>query len=95
MWCLDQAKTSEPKEDTMSVTDQDLSPLPYLEPGLYIHYKGKEYQVLEVSRHSESLEAFVVYRALYGRRELWIRPYAMFVEEVQTTQGKVPRFRKA
>jgi len=51
-------------------------------PGRYRHYKGTEYEVLGVARHSETEEEFVVYRAMYGERGLWIRPAAMFVETV-------------
>lgn len=51
-------------------------------PGIYRHYKGKDYEVLGVARHSESDEPFVVYRPLYGERQLWIRPLDMFTELV-------------
>jgi hypothetical protein len=61
-------------------------------PGRYRHYKGHEYEVLGVARHSETDEEYVVYRALYGNRGLWIRPTAMF-EEMVVLEGKhVPRF---
>ncbi len=63
-----------------------------IRPGRYRHYKGKDYDVLGCARHSETEEDFVVYRALYGERGLWIRPKAMF-EETVTVDGKsVPRF---
>lgn len=45
-------------------------------PGVYRHHKGQQYEVLGVARHSETEEEFVVYRALYGDRGLWIRPLA-------------------
>lgn len=61
-------------------------------PGRYRHYKGKEYEVIGCARHSETEEEFVVYRALYGGRGLWIRPKAMFVEEVLVDGKRVPRF---
>ena len=61
-------------------------------PGRYRHYKGREYEVLGVARHSETEEAFVVYRALYRERELWIRPAAMFVESVIVDGRTRPRF---
>ncbi|MCR6481843.1 DUF1653 domain-containing protein [Amycolatopsis sp. OK19-0408] len=61
-----------------------------MEPGRYVHYKGGEYEVLGVARHSETEEELVVYRALYGARGLWVRPLAMFAEKV----GGVPRFRR-
>ncbi|UOX88838.1 DUF1653 domain-containing protein [Amycolatopsis sp. FBCC-B4732] len=62
-------------------------------PGRYVHYKGGEYEVLGVARHSETEEELVVYRALYGERGLWVRPKAMFTETVETADGVVPRFR--
>ena len=62
--------------------------------GVYEHYKGKRYEVLGVARHSETLEELVVYRALYGDRELWIRPRAMFLEKVEIGGKKVSRFRR-
>ncbi|TKB80928.1 MAG: DUF1653 domain-containing protein [Nitrospira sp.] len=60
--------------------------------GRYRHYKGKEYEVIGVATHSETEEAFVVYRALYGERGLWIRPKAMFLESVLVNGRSVPRF---
>ncbi len=65
-----------------------------MEPGRYVHYKGGEYEVLGVARHSETEEKLVVYRALYGSRGLWVRPEAMFTETVETADGSVPRFRR-
>ena len=63
--------------------------------GVYRHYKGKEYEVLGVAKHSETLEEMVVYKALYGEGALWVRPKAMFVEDVTLPDGtKVPRFMK-
>ena len=65
--------------------------------GKYKHYKGKLYEVIGVARHSETLEEFVVYRALYdtkefGQNSLWIRPKEMFLEKVFVEGKKVPRF---
>ena len=51
-------------------------------PSRYRHFKGKEYEVIAVARHSETLEPFVVYKALYGNRDIWIRPADMWQEEV-------------
>jgi hypothetical protein len=56
----------------------DLTPLPETPNGRYRHYKGGEYEVIGVARHSETLEAVVVYRPLYNDSGLWIRPHAMF-----------------
>jgi hypothetical protein len=62
-------------------------------PGRYRHYKGGEYRVVGLARHSESLEPLVVYEALYGAGGLWVRPAAMFVETIVDTRGqRVPRF---
>ncbi len=61
-------------------------------PGRYRHYKGQEYEVLGVARHSETEEEFVVYRAQYGERGLWIRPAAMFLETVTVAGHARPRF---
>jgi hypothetical protein len=72
---------------------KSLPPLPSEpRPGLYRHYKGGEYRVLGVARHSETLEPLVVYQALYGERGLWVRPAAMFMETVARPGGSVPRF---
>ena len=63
-----------------------------VKPGRYLHYKGLEYDVLGVARHSETEEEYVVYRALYGERELWIRPAAMFLDTVTVDGRSYPRF---
>lgn len=62
-------------------------------PGRYRHYKGKEYTVLGVARHSETQEELVVYQQEYGDRSLWVRPKAMFLESVESEGQAVPRFR--
>lgn len=61
--------------------------------GKYQHYKGPMYEVLGVATHSETEEKVVVYRALYGEFGLWVRPLAMFREEVVVDGVKTPRFR--
>lgn len=61
----------------------DLSPLPSIPLGRYRHYKGGEYEVLGVVRHSESLEPMVLYRPLYNDAGLWVRPFGMFLEMVE------------
>jgi hypothetical protein len=66
--------------------------MPEITPGRYRHYKGNEYTVLGVARHSETLEQFVVYRQEYGDRGLWVRPAAMFAETVVVDGKTVPRF---
>ncbi|MDR3002670.1 MAG: DUF1653 domain-containing protein [Acidovorax sp.] len=69
-----------------------LAPLPQIPAGYYRHYKGRHYQVLGVARHSETLEALVVYRPLYGEGALWVRPAAMFTEAVEVDGVQQPRF---
>jgi hypothetical protein len=63
-----------------------------LKPGIYRHYKGSRYEVLDVARHSETEEELVVYRALYGERGLWVRPLSMFTESVSREGERVKRF---
>ncbi|MFA6459239.1 MAG: DUF1653 domain-containing protein [Candidatus Paceibacterota bacterium] len=75
-----------PKNQTTTIT-----------PGKYRHYKGKEYEVIGMAKHSETLEDLVVYRALYdspefGKNALWVRPVAMFTENVTVNGKTVPRF---
>jgi len=64
-----------------------------LVPGRYRHYKGGEYSVLGVARHSETEDLLVVYRPEYGERNLWVRPLEMFQESVETAAGLQPRFK--
>lgn len=63
-----------------------------LRTGLYRHYKGADYEVLGVVRHSETEEELALYRPLYGERALWVRPLAMFTESVEVDGGVRPRF---
>lgn len=70
----------------------DLPPLPAVEPGRYRHYKGGEYQLLGVVRHSETLEPLVLYRPLYGKSGDWVRPFAMFFESLQMDGVMQQRF---
>jgi hypothetical protein len=64
-----------------------------IKPGKrYKHFKGNEYLVLHLARHSETLEDLVVYQALYGERGIWVRPLAMFSEKVEVTGEVVSRF---
>lgn len=60
--------------------------------GKYRHFKGKEYEVIGIARHSETLEPMVVYRALYGEHGLWVRPAAMWTEQVERDGYSGPRF---
>jgi hypothetical protein len=61
-------------------------------PGRYRHFKGREYTVLGIARHSETHEELVVYRQEYGDGSLWVRPLAMFAETVAHDGREVPRF---
>lgn len=70
----------------------DLPPLPDARRGRYRHYKGGEYEVVGVARHSETLEPLVVYRPLYNASGLWVRPYAMFFGDVEVDGRWQPRF---
>ena len=61
--------------------------------GKYEHFKSGQYEVLGIAKHSETMEEFVVYKALYGEEKLWVRPLKMFLEEVEFRGQKVPRFK--
>ena len=61
-------------------------------PGRYRHFKGKEYEVLGIARHSETEEPLVVYRALYGEGGLWVRPAKMFFETIERDGKAIKRF---
>jgi len=58
----------------------------------YEHYKGNQYEILGVVRHSETLEELVVYRALYDEGQIWVRLLKTFLEEVEVDGKKIPRF---
>lgn len=60
--------------------------------GKYQHYKGNFYQVIAVAKHSETLEDMVVYQALYGEKDFWVRPLEMFLEKVEVEGKNVSRF---
>ena len=72
--------------------DDDLPPLPQPRLGRYRHYKGGEYEVIGVARHSETHEPQVVYRPLYNASGWWVRPHAMFFEAVTIDGVAQPRF---
>lgn len=61
--------------------------------GIYEHYKGNRYQAIGIANHSETLEKMVVYKALYGEGEFWVRPLSMWEELVEVNGKQVPRFR--
>lgn len=74
------------------MTTEKLPPLISTPIGRYRHYKGGLYQVVGTVRHSESLEPMTLYRALYGEQGLWVRPAAMFLEDVVIAGLRQPRF---
>lgn len=63
-----------------------------LKPGIYRHFKGNNYELLCLARHSETMELMVVYRALYGDFGIWVRPASMWTETVNKDGRDVPRF---
>jgi hypothetical protein len=76
----------------MNDNTEELPALIETPQGVYRHYKGLMYEVVGTVRHSESLEPMTLYRALYGERGLWVRPAAMFNEEVVIDGVRQPRF---
>lgn len=64
----------------------------HLQKGVYRHFKGNLYELVDIARHSETLEEMVVYRALYGERGLWVRPASMWNETVSHEGQTVSRF---
>lgn len=64
-----------------------------VKPGIYQHFKGHKYKVVAIAKHSESLEDLVVYQNIEKEQEVWVRPLAMFLEEVDIDGHKVPRFK--
>ena len=74
--------------------DDDLPPLPAAAPGRYRHYKGGEYELVGVARHSETPEPLVIYRPLHNATGLWARPYEMFFGELEVG-GAMQRERRA
>lgn len=65
-----------------------------IKPGRYRHYKGNEYEVIGIAKHSETLEPMVVYRPLYGEGGMWVRPAAMFAGDIVIDGKTLPRFER-
>ena len=63
-----------------------------LKKGIYKHFKGNKYELLDIAKHSETLEEMVIYKALYGDGGIWVRPSSMWDEEVEFEGKKVKRF---
>jgi len=74
-------------------TNQIYFDVPVIQPGVYEHYKGQRYEVVDIAKHSETREELVVYKQLYGDGVLWIQPLKMFLEKVEHNNQRVPRFR--
>lgn len=74
------------------MSEEILPPLITTPPGIYRHYKGNLYEVVDTVRHSETLEPMTLYRALYGERGLWVRPAAMFLEVITVNGQSQARF---
>ncbi len=64
-----------------------------MKTGIYEHYKGPRYEVIDTVRHSETEELMVLYRTCYGDEDLWVRPYTMFFETITHNDKEMPRFR--
>ena len=76
------------------MSDHELPPLPDTPLGRYRHYKGGEYELIGVARHSETLEPLVIYRPLYNQTGWWVRPHAMFFEHIDVDGLAHPRFER-
>jgi len=72
--------------------DRSQSPVQAIKKGRYRHYKGQEYEIIAIAKHTETEEYLVVYRALYGDYAIWVRPQEMFFGTVQVDGHEVPRF---
>ncbi len=64
-----------------------------IKSGVYEHYKGNRYELIGIAKHSETLEDMVVYRALYGDEDIWVRPLSMWSETIKVNGTDVPRFK--
>lgn len=64
-----------------------------MQKGIYQHYKGNRYEVIDTVKHSESEETMVLYRTMYGDKSLWVRPYDMFFENITLEDKTIPRFK--
>jgi hypothetical protein len=79
-------------ESVVFVKDSQISTRTIKTGKKYRHFKGNEYLVLHLAKHSETLEDLVVYQALYGERGIWVRPLSMFLEQVTVGEKLVNRF---
>ena len=67
---------------------------PQVSPGKYRHFKGQQYEVIDIVKHSETQEEMVLYKALYGEYGLWVRPLPMFAEIIERDGKQIARFEK-
>ena len=65
-----------------------------IELGKYRHFKGNEYEVIALAKHSETEEEMVVYKALYGNQGIWVRPVTMWTETITREEQTIQRFQK-
>lgn len=93
-WLNDGWKVGEWKvgESVVFVKDKQINTRTVKPGKKYRHFKGNEYTVLHLAKHSESLEDLVVYQALYGEKDIWVRPLAMFLDKVEVGGELVNRF---
>lgn len=63
-----------------------------LKKGFYRHFRGNIYELLDIAKNSETLEDMVIYRALYGEHDLWVRPADMWNEKIESPEGEISRF---
>lgn len=61
--------------------------------GIYKHFKGNYYLVIDIGKHTDTLEEFIIYKALYDNGDIWIRPLYQFNEAVKYNNECVPRFK--
>lgn len=81
------------KNETKAAEARPISPDSAPRPGLYQHYRGQRYQVIDLVHHTETDEPLVLYRALYGAEGLWVRPLALFKQPITIDGIAQPRFR--
>lgn len=69
-----------------------MSEITNIVPGIYQHYKGKDYKVIGIGMHTETEEKLVLYQSLYGNFDFWARPVSMWIEQVEYEGQILPRF---
>ena len=92
IWVLHNIQMATTQEALNTTKTYQEKTIPMIKPGRYRHYKGKDYQVIGIAKHSETEEELVVYRSLYGAHGLWVRPLGMFCEKIESEGELVSRF---